>query len=127
MEGRTLPIGIQSLGEIRRMDCHYVDKTAHVLRLTREGKYHFPSRPRRFGKSLPVDTLKELFEGNGELFQGLPCLPWEGRNKPAADGEHEQRRATPLPLFFGNSVATLPPLKHRPPSLHFGPDGVKYE
>ena len=68
---RTLPVGIQSLGEIRRMDCYYVDKTAHVLRLTREGKYHFLSRPRRFGKSLLVDTLKELFEGNGELFRGL--------------------------------------------------------
>ena len=39
------------------MDCHYVDKTAHVLRLVREGKYHFLSRPWRFGKSLPVDTL----------------------------------------------------------------------
>ena len=71
MERRTLPVGIQSLGEIRRMDCYYVDKTAHVLRLTREGKYHFLSRPRRFGKSLLVDTLRELFEGNGELFRGL--------------------------------------------------------
>ena len=66
-----LPLGIQSFREIRRMDCYYVDKTAHVLRLTREGKYHFLSRPRRFGKSLLIDTLKELFEGNGELFQGL--------------------------------------------------------
>ena len=75
MERRTLPIGIQSLREIRRMDCYYVDKTAHVLRLTREGKYYFLSRPRRFGKSLLVDTLRELFEGNGELFQGLPNLP----------------------------------------------------
>ena len=53
------------------MDCYYVDKTAHVLRLTREGKYHFLSRPRRFGKSLLVDTLKELFEGNADLFRGL--------------------------------------------------------
>ena len=53
------------------MDCYYVDKTAHVLRLAREGKYHFLSRPRRFGKSLLVDTFKELFEGNGELFRGL--------------------------------------------------------
>ena len=66
-----LPVGIQSLGEIRRMDCYYVDKTAHVLRLTREGKYYFLSRPRRFGKSLLIDTLKELFEGNRELFRGL--------------------------------------------------------
>ena len=71
MERRTLPVGIQSLGEIRRMDCYYVDKTAHVLRLTRGGKYYFLSRPRRFGKSLLVDTLKELFEGNAELFRGL--------------------------------------------------------
>ena len=53
------------------MDRYYVDKTAHVLRLTRERKYHFLSRPRRFGKGLLVDTLKELFEGNGELFRGL--------------------------------------------------------
>ena len=53
------------------MDCYYVDKTAHVLRLVRGGKYYFLSRPRRFGKSLLVDTLKELFEGNGELFRGL--------------------------------------------------------
>ena len=78
MERRTLPIGIQSLREIRRMDCYYVDKTAHVLRLTREGKYYFLSRPRRFGKSLLVDTLKELFEGNGELFRGLAIHPeWD--------------------------------------------------
>ena len=40
MERRMLPVGIQSLGEIRRMGCHYVDKIAHVLRLTREGKYY---------------------------------------------------------------------------------------
>ena len=66
-----LPVDIQSLGEIRRMDCYYVDKTAHVLRLTREGKYYLLSRPRRFGKSLLVDTLKELFEGNADLFRGL--------------------------------------------------------
>ena len=71
MERRTLPIGIQSLREIRRMDCYYVDKTNHLLRLVRGGKYYFLSRPRRFGKSLLVDTLRELFEGNGELFQGL--------------------------------------------------------
>ena len=66
-----LPVGIRSLGEIRRMDCYYVDKTAHMLRLTREGKYHFLSRPRRFGKSLLADTFKEFIEGNGELFRGL--------------------------------------------------------
>ena len=66
-----LPIGIQTLENIRARNCYYVDKTPHVLRLVGEGKYYFLSRPRRFGKSLLVDTLKELFEGNAELFEGL--------------------------------------------------------
>ena len=66
-----LPIGIQTLGNIRARNCYYVDKTPHVLRLVEEGTHYFLSRPRRFGKSLLVDTLKELFEGNGELFRGL--------------------------------------------------------
>ena len=71
MERRTLPIGIQTLGKIRARNCYYVDKTPHVLRLVEEDTHYFLSRPRRFGKSLLVDTLKELFEGNGDLFQGL--------------------------------------------------------
>ena len=71
MERRTLPIGIQTLGNIRARNCYYVDKTLHVLRLVEKGTHYFLSRPRRFGKSLLVDTLKELFEGNGDLFQGL--------------------------------------------------------
>ena len=53
------------------MNCYYVDKTAHVRRLVEGGKYYFLSRPRRFGKSLFLDTLQELFEGNEELFRGL--------------------------------------------------------
>ena len=71
MERRRLPVGIQTLGNIRARNCYYVDKTPHVLRLVEEGTHYFLSRPRRFGKSLLVDTLKELFEGNGELFRGL--------------------------------------------------------
>ena len=71
MEKRSLPVGIQTLGKIRARNCYYVDKTPHVLRLVEEGTHYFLSRPRRFGKSLLVDTLKELFEGNGELFRGL--------------------------------------------------------
>ncbi|MDE0105666.1 MAG: AAA family ATPase, partial [Bryobacterales bacterium] len=50
---------------------HYVDKTGFALRLLAEGTHYFLSRPRRFGKSLFVDTLKELFEGSRELFEGL--------------------------------------------------------
>ncbi len=67
-----LPTGMTSLREIRgEMDCYYVDKTDHVRRLVERGKYYFLSRPRRFGKTLLVDTLQELFEGSEELFRGL--------------------------------------------------------
>ena len=68
---RKLPIGIQTFLEIREDQCYYVDKTAHIMRLVDEGKHYFLSRPRRFGKSLFLDTLKELFEGNEPLFAGL--------------------------------------------------------
>ena len=68
---RKLPIGIQTFREIREDNCYYVDKTPYIRRLLDEGKHYFLSRPRRFGKSLFVDTLKELFEGNEPLFRGL--------------------------------------------------------
>ena len=71
MEKRVLPIGIQSFRDLRERNCYYVDKTGYALRLIREGKYYFLSRPRRFGKSLFVDTLKHLFEGDRGLFVGL--------------------------------------------------------
>ena len=71
MRRRRLPIGIQTFREVREDDCYYVDKTAFVRRLLDEGKHFFLSRPRRFGKSLFLDTLKELFEGNEPLFEGL--------------------------------------------------------
>ena len=68
---RRLPIGIQTFREIREDDCYYVDKTALIGQLTERGKHYFLSRPRRFGKSLLLDTIKELVEGNEALFQGL--------------------------------------------------------
>ena len=71
MKKRRLPTGIQTFRELREADCYYVDKTAHVRRLVEEGKHYFLSRPRRFGKSLLLDTVKELFEGNEALFRGL--------------------------------------------------------
>lgn len=70
---KKLPIGIQTLAKIRENDCYYVDKTHFALRLIREGSHYFLSRPRRFGKSLFLDTLKELFQGNKALFKGLYC------------------------------------------------------
>ncbi len=68
---KNLPIGIQTFQEIREGNYYYVDKSGFVLQLIDQGKYYFLSRPRRFGKSLLLDTLKELFEGNQPLFQGL--------------------------------------------------------
>ena len=62
---------MQTFRELREHDCYYVDKTPYIRRLVDEGKHYFLSRPRRFGKSLFLDTLKELFEGNEELFEGL--------------------------------------------------------
>ena len=78
MTRRMLPIGMQTFSEIRERSCYYVDKTAYVARLLDEGKHYFLSRPRRFGKSLFLDTCKELFEGNEPLFEGLAiCNRWD--------------------------------------------------
>ena len=71
MDRRRLPIGIQTFSEVREDGCYYVDKTPYVGRLLEDGKHFFLSRPRRFGKSLFLDTLKDLFEGREELFKGL--------------------------------------------------------
>ncbi len=71
MTRRKLPIGIQTFAKLREEGCYYVDKTPLLLRLVREGSFYFLSRPRRFGKSLLIDTLAELFEGNRPLFDGL--------------------------------------------------------
>ena len=75
---RKLPIGIQTFRTIREENYYYVDKTAYMGRLVAEGTHYFLSRPRRFGKSLFLDTLKELFAGNEPLFKGLAIHPrWD--------------------------------------------------
>ena len=72
MDRRRLPVGIQTFRQIREEGCYYVDKTPYARRLADDaGKHYFLSRPRRFGKSLFVDTLKELYEGAEGLFRGL--------------------------------------------------------
>lgn len=68
---RKLPIGLQTLAELRSDGCYYADKSGYAVDLAQAGKYYFLSRPCRFGKSLFLDTLKEMFEGNAALFQGL--------------------------------------------------------
>ena len=65
------PIGIQSFNQIIEDGYVYVDKTDLIYRLVKEGKIYFLSRPRRFGKSLLVSTLKCYFQGRKELFKGL--------------------------------------------------------
>ncbi|MDR0716388.1 MAG: ATP-binding protein [Azoarcus sp.] len=73
MSRKKLPIGIQTFAKIREADYYYVDKTPFALKLIEEGVAYFLSRPRRFGKSLFLDTLAELFAGNEPLFRGLHC------------------------------------------------------
>ncbi len=68
---KKLPIGIQTFRKIREGNYVYVDKTKELLNIIENYQYVFLSRPRRFGKSLFLDTLKEVFEGNKELFKGL--------------------------------------------------------
>ena len=83
MTRHQLPIGIQSFRRIREQDCYYVDKTPHIRRLVQMGDFYFLSRPRRFGKSLLVDTLRELFQGNEPLFRGLDIhdhWDWSAKN-----------------------------------------------
>ena len=84
MSRRRLPIGIQTFREIREGDYYYVDKTGFALRLIEEGTHYFLSRPRRFGKSLFLDTLAELFAGNEPPFRGLEAHErWDwGRRYP---------------------------------------------
>ena len=70
---KKFPVGIQSFKKIRENpgEFYYVDKTLFVKRLFDSGGYYFLSRPRRFGKSLFLDTLRQAFSGNKEYFKGL--------------------------------------------------------
>ena len=75
---RKLPVGIQSFEEIRKGGYLYVDKTDIIWQLANRGKkYNYLSRPRRFGKSVLVDTLESYFMGKKELFEGLKIMQLE--------------------------------------------------
>ncbi|MEZ5480489.1 MAG: AAA family ATPase [Thiolinea sp.] len=75
---KKLPVGLSSLEKMIKDDHIYVDKTPLIQQLVETGQYYFLSRPRRFGKSLLVDTLHQLFAGNEELFRGLHIHPhWD--------------------------------------------------
>ena len=68
---RKLPIGIQDFETIITDNYLYIDKTELTHKLISTGKVYFLSRPRRFGKSLLISTLKAIFEGKKHLFKGL--------------------------------------------------------
>jgi Predicted AAA-ATPase/PD-(D/E)XK nuclease superfamily len=68
---KNLPIGIQTFEKIRKEDFLYVDKTEQIHRLITSGDYFFLSRPRRFGKSLTLSTIRAIYEGKRDLFEGL--------------------------------------------------------
>ena len=75
---RKLPVGIQSFEEIRKDGYLYVDKTDIIWHLANRGKkYNYLNRPRRFGKSVLVDTLEAYFLGKKELFEGLKIMQLE--------------------------------------------------
>ena len=89
---RKLPIGIQSFESIRMDGYVYVDKTAFVWKIVNEGKPYFLSRPRRFGKSLLLSTIKAYLEGRRDLFRGLAIERLEEDAATAADREPWQAR-----------------------------------
>ncbi len=78
---KNLPIGINTFSDFARQNYLYVDKTRDIYHFfAQAGRYYFLSRPRRFGKSLLISTLKEIFSGNKELFKGLwiyDKIQWE--------------------------------------------------
>lgn len=85
-----LPIGIQSFEKLRTENFAYVDKTPVIYQLVHENVPYFLIRPRRFGKSLLLSTLKAYWEGKRELFSGLAIERLE-KNKPDA--------FSPYPVF----------------------------
>ncbi len=103
---KKLPIGISNLQQIVEDGYVYVDKSRYVYQLAESGKYYFLSRPRRFGKSLFIDTLKEAFEGNRELFKGLWLYDHWGWDKrypiihlSFAEGVLKTRKELDLKIF----------------------------
>lgn len=90
-EKRLLPISVQSFEKLRESNCIYVDKTEYIYRLVHDVAQFFLSRPRRFGKSLLLSTLKAYWEGKKELFSGLEIEKLEADNAEAWE---------PYPVFY---------------------------
>ena len=80
---KKLPIGIQAFEKLRTDNFLYVDKTAYVYQLAKNNVPYFLSRPRRFGKSLLLSTMKSYWEGRKDLFEGLAIAELEEANAGA--------------------------------------------
>ena len=96
---KKLPIGKQDFPSLIGDGYLYIDKTEHIHRLMNAGPYIFLSRPRRFGKSLLVSTLKEIFEGNKKPFKGLwieDKIAWEPYPVIRVDFNEMDYRGQPL-------------------------------
>lgn len=96
---KKLPIGLQDFPSLIGDGYLYIDKTEHIHQLIHAGKYIFLSRPRRFGKSLLVSILKEIFEGNKTPFKGLwieDKIAWEPYPVIRVDFNEMDYRSQPL-------------------------------
>lgn len=99
MAQKQLPIGVQDFPNLIGYHNIYVDKTEYYHRLITKGRFYFLSRPRRFGKSLMISTLKEIFTGNQDLFKGLwihDKIAWEPRPVIMLDFGGISKRAVDL-------------------------------
>lgn len=98
---KKLPIGLQDLPGLIGDGYLFVDKTEQIHRLMQAGKYLFLSRPRRFGKSLLISTLHEIFRGNKALFKGLwieDKIDWAPYPVIRVDFNEMNYQSNPLPV-----------------------------
>ena len=108
MSDRRLPVGIQSFNEIRKEGYLYVDKTDLIWKLANKGKkYNYLSRPRRFGKSVLVDTLQAYFEGKKGLFEGLRIMDMEKNWTCRPVVRLDMSRGGPVQRKFGLILTVL--------------------
>ena len=97
---RKLPIGIQGFEKLRTVHFLYVDKTRYIYQLAHNNVPYFLSRPRRFGKSLLLSTMKAYWEGKKELFSGLEIEKLE-------EGNPDAWRSYPVFYFTKNRAGNL--------------------
>ena len=105
---KRLGLDTSSFRKLREKDLVYVDKTKWIYMLITEGECYFLSRPRRFGKSLTISTLKELFYGNKELFKGLYIYDkWDFKEYPVLIFDFNEIENQAPPILRENLKAIL--------------------